>query len=270
MKRLTFFQSLMWIVLSTLVVTPSIYTGIRFFQKMRARHLTSPSYQIRSIVQTSSIRRALNTAFFAERLGLAVDLVQNIYEFDRALGEQELLKSAVIKAVQIKKQYPDTLYIDYEMRIPLVKIGDYQNVALDEEKIVFPIIPFFKARKVPEIYLGEGGEEVLYNKVLRHPKIDFALDLLHVLEEVFKEESLIIERIDVANLFACSYGRREVIVVVKGHKGRHFLRLQTKEFEKQIANYLSLKKVLDQEGCKERVVDLRIDNLAYIDEVTNG
>lgn len=270
MKRLTLFQSLMWIVLSTLIVTPTVYTGVRFFQKIRVQHLTSENYRIRSIVQTSSIKRALGSAFFAERLGLAADFEQNIYQFDTSLAERKLLESAVIKAVKIKKQYPDSLYIDYEMRLPIVRIGDYQNVALDQDKIAFPIMPFFTARKIPEIYLGEGGEKVIYNKPLSHPKIDFAFELLSLLQETFKQESLMIEKIDVTNIDSFSYGRREIIVLLKGAKNRHYLRLQPKDVEKQISNYLSLKKVLDKEPLKDKVIDLRIDNLAYIDEVANG
>ncbi len=267
MKRLSLFAALSWIVLSTLVVTPTIYTGVRFFQKEREKHLTSPEYQIRSIIQTSSIKRGLNTAFFAERLSLASDSPQNIYHFDTKLGEKKLFDTAVFREVSITKRYPDALYIEYEMRIPHVKIGDYQNVAIDRDHIAFPIMPFFASRKIPEIYLGEGNDSVIYNQTLNHPRLKIALEYLSILEEKLKEYGGVVEKIDVTRIDSPSYGKRELIVLIKGVNGYHFLRMQTKELEKQVENYLSLQQVLSK---GDKVIDLRIDHIAYIDEVKHG
>jgi cell division septal protein FtsQ len=266
-KKFTLFQSLCSIILSTLFITPTVYTVGRYFQKKWQEHRTSPDYCIQAILQTSSIKRPLNSAFFAERLGLSSDMPQNIYRFDRKLAEKKLLETAVIKKVKVRKQYPNTLYVEYEMRIPLAKLGEYENVAIDQGGVAFPLVPFFARRKIPEIYLGEGVYSVSYNQPLRHPKLEAALAIIKALKEIVKEESVIIEKVDVSQIDSSSYGRREVVTVLKGDKGRHFLRLQMNNLDKELTNYLSLQNVLE---TGDKVIDLRIDNIAYIDKVGNG
>jgi len=266
-KKFTLFQSLCWIILPTLFFTPFLYMSVRYGQKTWKEHRTLAKYNITSIIQTSSTKRALNSAFFAERLGLSVDQVQNIYKFDAKAAQNRLLETALIKNVKVVKEYPDTLYIEYDMRIPIARIGEYENVAIDEEHTLFPLSPFFSRTKIPEIYLGHDQSLIKYNTKLEDEKLNAALLIIDQIKKELKNDAIHIEKVDVCRIDAASYGSREAIVVIKLPEGRHYLRLQIKDLEKKLANYASLKPILDQ---GDKVIDLRIENIAYIDKVENG
>ena len=91
--------------------------------------------------------------------------------------------------------------------------------------------------------------------------------------------------IDVSRAFSKSCGSREIVLITQDsiykqgqlHTARRILRLSTKQFTQQLGNYLKLREQLLEEDCKklsllgeqslpECIIDLRIANLAFIEE----
>ena len=101
------------------------------------------------------------------------------------------------------------------------------------------------------------------------------------------------KRIDVSNAFAASYGTREIVVITEDFiferiEGKNvqfciprILRLSTKNYAKELGNYLKLRAQLlgeERKGLaeteskashvrlKEKIIDFRIQQLAFIEE----
>ena len=125
-----------------------------------------------------------------------------------------------------------------------------------------------------------------------NPAFGQRFDILNRLNASAFEELCTIERIDVSAAYAASYGKREVVVILEDlilvpHAGQeiHYyfpkiLRLSTKKYAQELANYLQLRESLLEQERKEianeatpatlatraapKVLDFRIPNLAFI------
>ncbi|MDN3505012.1 MAG: FtsQ-type POTRA domain-containing protein [Rhabdochlamydiaceae bacterium] len=248
-----------------------------------AAKLKDPKFLIQEIVQTGPQKEALSTQYIAQLLELSADKPTHMVFFDEKMAEAKLLRSPLIKYCQVKKMLPSTIYVDYELRSPIAIIGDYQNIAMDEEENLFPLKPFFTPQVIPEIYLGVNEVDDF--------ELDLALPLaLKVLTEgknQFSSTRLKIIRIDVSRAFLSSLGQKEIVAKLEdelhyGNKSFTFtylLRLNCKEYKQNMRQFFALRKELLKEQkkyCSEfddaseskfyftKTIDLRIDSLAYI------
>ena len=231
----------------------------------------------------------------AELLDISVDNPTNIYLFDEKKGEAKLLASPLIKNAKIKKIKPNTLYIDYSVRPPIALLGDYDNIAVDDEGYPFPIDPYINVRNIPKIYLD--SEWFNTNKVwkldLLEKKSKLAFSVLKMLLSSNFTDKFEVKEIDVSTAFSDSYGRREIVLkiedkmIIKNKEDvlcifPRILRLSSKDYLKQIGNYLNLReKIIDDYKRQidslnvennevrflEKIFDFRISNLAFIDDV---
>jgi hypothetical protein len=284
--------------LCTLVVSIGSY-GL--WNRWRQHRLHDERYLIRAIIQTGPVPEALKTSYLAEILGVSCDRPQNLYAFDLDQKARDLCASSLISYAKIKRMSPDTLYVDYTMRTPVAKIADYENIGIDREGYLFPLIPFFSPRQLPEIYLGlppfeaeedaQGRRGGRFNVALQNKHVRLAFEVLQTLQDASWKEGLRVMRIDVSNAFSTNYGQREIVlfteeeVVLTDTKREitcffpKILRLSSKEYIQQLSNFLSLQKnMLDdyrrqmaKECCKEseihfqqRIIDLRIPQLAFV------
>lgn len=247
---------------------------------------------IKAIVQTGPTKEALKTAYFAELLDLSVDRPTLSSAFDVKEGEAKLLSSPVIKEAKIQKTQPGVLYIDYVVRKPVALLADCDNIALDSEGVPFPVKPFFTPKKLPELYL-DLEEEIRFNEPLKGEKKELAFELLNLVGGPIVGDLFNITRIDVSNAFEQSYGRREIVLLAEdcifsSRQDREvcfvfprFLRLSTKKYSQDLSNYLKLREqLLEKEkqtlvfpeedvgrvAFKEKIIDFRIPQLAFIDE----
>ena len=247
MKRLPLVHALAWIVGSLLFIPGSIYT------------LWKPQHKIDylcRVVQTGPQKEALKTSYLAEIIHLSADKPMIAQRFDPLLAKRNLRSSPVIKNALVKVIKPDTVFIDYTVRQPIAWLYDFDNVALDDEGVPFPIIPFFSPKKLPEVVLGL--KNLNWSLPLKGEKVDLALTLL----KMMLEKSLSVLRLDVTAAFAPSLGLREVVVVIEENGSPKFLRLSPKNFAQELGNYLELRKTLPPEP---QVIDLRIPQLAFIE-----
>ncbi len=259
-------------------------------------------YDIVSIIQTGIEKEALKTTYLAELMDLSIDKKQNLYLFDKKQAEKKLLSSPLIKSAKVKKIKPSTIYIDYQVRQPVAWLYDYENTAVDEEGYIFPIVPFFSPKDLPEVLLSlpafnekedlekrEGGS---WSKPLSCKHIKLALEIIDHFSSIKDKSTLKLCRIDVSNTYFPSYGKKEIVLIIEDHvvvtdKKRDilcifpkYLRLGTKNYKQQLANYLVLRgKMLNDYKnqiqinentplilrFKTKMIDMRIDKLAFIE-----
>ena len=277
-NKLSPLQAVCWIVGSTFIFSFLAYHGLQiYFGKQSTGKKLREDSSISYIVQTGFQKEALHSDYLAELLGLSVDQPTPFASFDVQGAQEKLRKNApVIQEANIKKIAPNMVYIDYTVRRPVALVGDFINAAVDREGYLFPLSPFFSPKNFPEFYLGkeESLEEMpSFQKPLQGRHFELALTLLSLLQQQEKEFDFFIQRIDVSKASAPSLGKREIVVIIETHGVSHFLRLSVKpkQFTQEIANYFQLYPTLIEEdassksaGKKQRVIDLRISQLAFI------
>lgn len=301
MTTWTMRQAQFCLIGSTCFTLVSFFSGFYFWSHSKKEKIQSKEYSITAIIQTGPEKEALKTCYLAELLDLSVDKPTNLYAFDVKKGEEKLLSSPLIQSAHIKKVLPNILYIDYEVKKPVASLGDYQNIAIDKDGYLFPMIPFFSPKELPEIYLGlpafgegedaKGRKGGLWKTPLQNQYLSLAFEILHFLEGSPWKEGMRVKRIDVSNAFSPSLGTREIVLFTEEelilHQGDSplccvfpkMLRLSPKEYAQQMNNFLSFRKTMLEDYRKQlsssegiqagrfstRIVDLRIPHLAFVE-----
>lgn len=301
-------KALYWILFSTLLISGTAGFGIFYYQHIRSLRAQDSKYNIVAIVQTTTSKQLLKTAYFTELLNLSVDRPGNLYRFSAKEATRKLLDSPLIKSAQVKKIKPGMLHIDYLPREPIAFLIDYTNTAIDDEAYPFPFHPFFTPKRLPEIYLGlstiNSEEQTLvewngWGIPIAGIRIKLALTILNEIA-VIKHQTRThanwhVQRIDVSNAYAPSYGHRQIVLVIEEYLDREIkgqptlfifpriLRLNTANYKASLENYFAMREKFQniQESKLTKVpqanetavlrapttiVDLRLTQLAYIEE----
>lgn len=280
-------QALFCLIGSTLFTFFVSLIGYHLWHNHKKTRLLNEAHRITSIIQTGPERQALKTAYLAELLHLSVDFPTHLYSLNLKWAEKQLLSSPLIASAKIKRLPPSSLYIDYEVRKPVARLADYENIAIDEEGHFFPIHPFLTPKRLPEIYLGI---EEMENWKVDSPLFDLAVEILKNLETAPWKEGLRILRVDVSNALAPSLGQREIVLmteeelVIRKEEREivclfpKILRLAPKEYAGQLSNFFILRKSILEDYRKQiawiedggrfapRIVDLRIPQLAFVEK----
>ncbi len=271
-------KALQWIIFSTVLISGTPALGLLYYKYHKSRRSSDDKYRIVAIAQTSSQKEALKTVYLAELLDLSIDKPRNLYQFDSSEAQKMLQSSPLIKRALIRKITPGTLYIDYDLRLPIAYFGDLTNTAIDEEGVIFPFKPFFTPKRLPELIIGlEDAPTPLWGTKLQGQKVELGLQLLDLLQRHCCLENTFVKKVDVSNAFALSNGQREIVIIFERNaegKGallqfQRILRLSPEHFPQELANYLALsehlvKQEADPGEHKPLIVDLRIPHLAYI------
>lgn len=296
-------RALLWIFLSVMIVSGSAAFGWFYYQYLLSQRSTNDDYLITTIVQTGPVKEALQTVYLAELLNLSADQPTNLFQLDVKQAEKQLLASPVIKTAKVRRVPPHTLYIDYTVRQPIAMLYDYMNAAIDEEGYVFPIHPFFSPKRLPEVYLGaspngggsKAGSSVAgqWNVPIRGAEMQLALSLFTMLHDPMYRDSFRLLRIDVANAYADSYGKREIVLIIEDQMNKsangqmitllfpRILRLSPERYREELKNYLKLRDILADKALKKNqdnepgqsivkkpglIIDLRVPKLAFLKE----
>lgn len=267
-KQIPLRDALLWIFLSVLLISgPPLAAWFYYVPRKRQLH-SDEQYRIEAIVQTTPQKEALKTVYLAELMRLSIDKPANLYQFDSAKAEKLLLNSPVIRKAKIKKIPPSTLYIDYEMRTPVVYLGDYQNAALDAEGVLIPVSPFFTPKRIPIFYLGTGSQEKKWGDTLDEEKIRLAFEVWEAAQPYFGQ----VKQVDVSKASAESYGERQIILVAEPHQelggsGQLLLRLSSMDYLRNLEEYMTLEGYLRDQGRPlpdRAIIDFRLSQLAFI------
>jgi len=299
MTQWTLRQALFFLIGSTLCTLLLFFSVRTLWNRSSTSRQNDPAYRITALVQTSSEKEPLKTAYLAELLGLSINNPANLYAFDIRAAEKKLLASPLIQKAKVSRRPPNALYIDYEVRRPVAILADYQNVAIDREGYLFPLAPFFSPKELPEIYLGipsfgepedsfgrSGGR---WQTPLKNRYLNLAFEVLQTLQGSSWSEGIRIKRIDVSNAYAPTLGVREIVLLTEEEllftqNGRSvrctfpkILRLASKEYAQQLFNFFAYRKQMMEDYRKQltslpengrfapRIVDLRIPQLAFVE-----
>ncbi len=256
-RRLPLVHAVAWIVGSALFISGGSYSLLRGVFKYQRMRRFDPSFFLSRIVQTGPQKEALSTLYLAELLQLSADKPLAIAYFDAAKAQKQIESSPVVQSASVKAIEPDTIYVDYTVRQPLAWLYDFENAAIDEEGVIFPVFPFFSPKTLPEVYLGI--DKAAWGQKIEGKKIDLALALLSAL----RAKGAAVKRIDVSKMFLESLGQREIVVVLHYEGSTHALRLSAKEYAQGMGNYFELRGRL---APKPHIIDLRIPQLGYVEE----
>jgi hypothetical protein len=285
-----------------ILICISFISGTVYFFIPKKKTKVNEQNCILSIVQTGPKKEALKTMYLSQLLELSIDKPTQFSNLKTKQAQEKLLKSPLIKSVIVKKQKPNSIYIDYTLREPIAWLCDYENVAIDENGYLFPVSPFLSPKKLPSLYLGIDGfgekkednkRYISWDMYLQDEHYNLAIDVFNIITQPEIKNTFKLKRIDVSRAFCQSYGKREIILTIEEEmviktKERSvlcvfpkILRLNAKDYAQQLGNYLVLRrKILDDykkqiqiEDFQEkevvfskRVIDFRIPKLAFIDE----
>ncbi len=255
-------KTLLLVVVAVFVLPTTIFSVYRAIRLLNVEKLLNPKYVIDTIIQTGPVKGALPTVLLAELIDLSCDHPSNYFAFDEKAAKRKLLNSPVISKARVKKIRPNKVYIDYELRLPIALFCDFENMAIDEKRCLFPLSPYFSPKELPEIVLGDHR----FSEIVLGEKIELAFEVLILLKRANLGKDAVIRRIDVSRAFSKSYGKREIVVIVDHKIERHYLRLTQKVLASGIRNYVSLVNGIEPEKAS-RVVDLRIEKLAYVEDL---
>lgn len=273
-----FNRALIWILVSTLLISGSALMGWLYYLHMRERRLHDDQYRLVAIVQSTPQAEALKTVYLAEILDLSLDRPVNLYQFSAKEAENTLLVHPLIKKATVKKILPGTIYIDYETRFPVAYLGDYLNTAIDEEGYLFPFRPFFTPKRLPVIYLGLDQQEMAWGSCLKEQMLQLTWDVLREFDRL-QLPQFYLKQVDMTQAYAESYGQRQIVLIVEDinqdwkqamdANSQVYLRLNTEDYAQNLRNFRTLylasfqQPALYLEG-QPAIIDLRIPHLAFI------
>ncbi|GAB4184479.1 MAG: hypothetical protein Tsb0015_00450 [Simkaniaceae bacterium] len=288
-KKLSLPVAIFYIVLSILLISGGGYGFLRRIEKAKKMHTND---LITTILQTGPEKEALKTEFFAEMLNLSCDrpISQQLFPIRKA--ELLLKNHPIIKDAELRFLDKNTLYINYEVKKPIAYLGNFENLGIDEEGNIFPIKPFLKKVRLPEIFFSEKdfAQENILRTNLKNQSFQTALELIHFFFEKSLAERFWIKQVDVSQIFSESYGKREIILSIENEKKikkgnreyivilPHIVRLHAKEYLKAACNYLELRnRIIEEENFEglqnfdeerkvlpAKILDFRIPRLAFI------
>lgn len=229
-----------------------------------APHPTETGSPIQAIIHknssSSTMSAHLPASYLAEVLGLSVDQPTFLNQVHLETAKQHLLETAIIKNAELKLLSPNTLWIEYQTRIPYAYLQDYSNTALDPEGVLFPYAPYYSPRRLPQIYLGDLRPEVAWGSRLPQEIVDLVQNCIALLGE----ENLVF--LDLSQIYAPSAGRREIVISLKENI---LIRLSSKNYQKQLKYYLLLQRTVLKKG-EAHIIDLRIPQVAFFAELNKN
>ena len=229
---------------------------------------------IRTIVQSCAEKNNLQTDFFAEILSLSQDSSLVSKKFDVEKATHILETFPIIKECNLYVDR-DTLYINYELRQPVAYLGNFYNVGIDREGVLFPIAPFASLKRLPLIYIHEKElPNHLWGNQITSESMKLALEIIAHTSKMGFQEKFLVRQIDMSLLPLDAYAKREIILIIElmeSHTSKylpaysHILRLNPKKPLRGINQYLILKKELVPTSLiSKKIFDLRLPDLAFI------
>lgn len=267
-RKIPLRKALLYVFFSVLLIWGSLSLGWWYRSHTLQKRQKNPLYNISTIIQTSR-SEAMPSWQLAELLELSHDFRTNLYCFDSKAAIERLQACPVIKKALVRKAKPGIIYIDYETREAKVFVADYDNMVCDREGSIFPLLPFFSPKSLPEVYLGIrfSNEKIAWDTSLKSEKLDLAFSIIDFVETHFPVGARLL-RVDVHKAFAPSAGEREVILLVQEGEKNSFVRLRGAAFEADLRLFLALqpqlKKMENEHNQSDQIVDLRSPGIALV------
>lgn len=262
-RKIPLHRAIGYVVLSVCIIWGSLIGTWLVHKAVLQKRQLDARYTIAAIVQTCPQKERLQSWQLAEMLNLSRDKPQNLYAFDPAAATATLLACPAIKKASIRRQPPSIVHIDYVFREPCALLADFSNVALDRERVCFPLKPYFTPKRLPELYLGI--RELSYNSPLETKEASLAFKVLDYAKSSLPSACRIV-RIDTHNAFAKSAGVQEVVVVLEEASRTRYLRLAPQTFQKSLDTFIAYQSVFNQVNSTlpDQIIDLRSPCIALV------
>jgi hypothetical protein len=283
-KKIPLSRAVVWIFLSTVIVSGSATMGSLYYQHLCHQHSKDDAYTITAITQSGSNKEVLTTSYLAQLMGLSTENPMNLFVFDSEEARKKLIESPLIEEAAITKVRPNTLYLDCKLRHPIAFCSEWPNLAIDEKGLPIPFTPFFTPKHLPILHTGKLDDPE-WNVPFTQRGILLAIKLIKRFAEDPEFSLTRLKKIDVSFSFADNYGHREILLEIEEHvddgKKLHIfpreLRLPSKGTDEQLSNYLLLREFLNEsiddiqpeQSVYEHpilTIDMRIENLAFLSE----
>lgn len=186
---------------------------------------------------------------------------EKFFQFSVKKAKREISKIRAIKSFTLKKKFPGTLYLCYEARFPIALIGNFENRAFDAEGVIFPLYPYFVPMHLPEVYFDLKAEDTIDT------------NLLYLSKKIIEKltfEPFFISILDLRNVYKKHIGQQEIALHLLEGPQVWILRFFCDGWEEKLDLFLKNKDFLKAQvssSAKGYLVDLRLDQLAYISEM---
>ena len=262
-----------YILGSALLLWTLVFSGTYFYRHLREKRAQDERYKIVGLYQRCNSIDSLPTQYLAELLYLSSDKPTNLYAFSAHKAEKKLQSLPLFKRARVRAAKPGVVFVEYELRRPIARISDFENIGISEDKYLFPLTPFYTPKNLPEIYLGQEELEVLDPK-----RVELAFELMEIAKNVFPA-AFTLKRIDLGQAFSMSANREIVLCIEERQVGAlpysFLVRLSSRDYQKSIENFFAMrpsflelqKKEQLKEQCCMQVVDLRVAHIALVKSV---
>lgn len=263
MERIPFYKAVLWILTSTLVMSGSALFGLMYYKHIQELRTNDYRYAVSAVVQNCCAGVQLPTLYLTEIVNLSADRPYHLYNWNIKEAEKKLKNSPYIKDATIERIPPDTVKISYYSRTPVAVVGDLSNALIDTDGHLLPRHPLIREPVLPEMILGQ--DKVGWGEKLAAPETTLALQLKDLIDHEFPQMKL--KSIDVSRAYARSAGKRQIVVTFEVGENTHILRVTINNYRQQLANYRELIASNQLAGFKSIVIDLRLDHLAYLQDI---
>lgn len=219
------------------------------------------SYLIQKIAQKKPPTDALKCLCLSEMLGLSTDNKISLYHFNTKKAREQLLSYAIFKEAEIFKIKPNLLFLDYTLRQPIAYVGDFSNSAIDQEGTLFPFVPFFSPKVLPEVFFGKESftftENGLFGGFVAQQKMSILKTFLQ------KLSPYTLFYLDLSRLDAPTLGKQEIVAEIQENGQKFLVRFSPTHYADEIETYFLLRKkskMVEQSA----IIDLRIPEVAFV------
>lgn len=222
-----------------------------------------PKYHITCIEQTSPTKEALTSSFFAEALDLSAERPVSKWSLQPRALEAKLLQYPFMKTVKVSMKGPQAVSIQYEVRAPLAVLADFHGAWIDNDRMVFPIFPFFTTKKVPRFFLGWRSLPENEKPV----RFELARRIMQIAGRE-KITGMALDWVDVSKAYQPSLGEREIVIGFKSAEGSsmHYIRTGPKKVDETLRKYACLLEKNPDTVKNNLTCDFRIDELAFVEK----
>lgn len=175
--------------------------------------------------------------------------------------EARLASSPMIKWASLKKRGSNVAF-HYELRKPLFELVDYENIAIDQEGVLFPLYPFYHAANRVKLVLGCKEDKARLGVATNQPRFALAVHIYELLEQTLPS-NVRIQLIDTSLSDAMSLGQRKVIVELQWGGRQVYVLFAPKQIDGMVGK---LEAVMELECAHKPClsIDLRVENRAYV------
>lgn len=257
---LPLWQALAWIFVSTLLFSGLPTLGVFYFHLIQENRQQDPAYSLQWIEPICEGGEELPPAYLAEQMGVAAPGLMNLYALSPHSLEEKLMRGPWIQRAKVSRIPPDGVQVTYTASTPLWALEDFSGVLLSAEGTFLPRREG-QGAGLPHLFVG--GEE-RGPPSFGSPLSPFMWQTAQQLLQLFGNWE--VERVDLSALEERSNGRREIRLQLQGEGLPLLLRLHPDHLLSAAERLQRLLPLMKERGSQGGVVDLRLEQLAFLSE----